>query len=755
MTPPDAADEQADGGQRDDSAGGEVDREQATVDDRYARLDRVRAEVGRELDRVRRSATTGTAGATAERDAFATLHAQRMDQLHQVEDRLVFGRLDLTDGATHHVGRVGLSDGRRQVLLDWRAPVAAAFYQATAATPGAVARRRHLATEGRLVTGVEDEVFDAAALPADAVVLSGQGALFGALEAARTGRMRDIVATVQAEQDRVVRAPLPGILVVQGGPGTGKTAVALHRAAYLLYTHRDRIARAGVLLVGPSRAFLRYISAVLPSLGETGVVTSTPATLYPGVTATGTESRQSAALKGGTRMVAVLAAAVRDRQRVPEHPQQLDADGVTLTLWPRDVRASLDRARRTGEPHMVARRTFALDLLDRLATRWATTTRTELDAEGRRETVALLREVPAVVRAVNRCWLPMTPERLLRDLFAEPDRLGRCAPGLNRGERALLRRARDIPWTPADVPLLDEAAELLGEDDSAARSSAARAAADRTAELAYAAEVAKLSGTSQMVDADLLADRYAGGPDSGAVADRAAADRTWTYGHIVVDEAQELSPMAWRLLVRRCPSRSMTVVGDIAQTGSAGGATDWAEVFDTFAAGRWRVAELTVNYRTPGLVMRLAARVLAASGAPVSAPTSAREGTAVPLAHPATPDELAGVLARVVSGETATLAGGTLAVITAAASRADVAGALLAAGVEVTPGADGPVSVLAVGDAKGLEFDVVVVVEPADIVTASERGMSDLYVALTRPTQRLHVVHGRSLPAPLVGMPSA
>jgi len=258
-----------------------------------------------------------------------------------------------------------------------------------------------------------------------------------------------------------------------------------------------------------------------------------------------------------------------------------------------------------------------------------------------------------------------------------------------------------------------------------------------------------------MVDADLLADRYAGGPDSGAVADRAAADRTWTYGHIVVDEAQELSPMAWRLLVRRCPSRSMTVVGDIAQTGSAGGATDWADVFDTFAAGRWRVAELTVNYRTPGLVMRLAARVLAASGAPVSAPTSAREGTAVPLAHPATPDELAGVLARVVSGATATLAGGTLAVITAAASRADVAGALIAAGIEVTPGADGPVSVLAVGDAKGLEFDVVVVVEPADIVAASERGMSDLYVALTRPTQRLHVVHGRPLPAPLVGMPSA
>jgi len=735
------------------SPGTELAREQSAVGVLYARLDQVRAEVGRELDRVRRAATTGTPAAMAERDAFETLHAERVDQLRHVEERLAFGRLDLLDGSSHHVGRIGLSDGRRQVLLDWRAPVAGAFYQATAAAPGEVARRRHLTTQGRGVTSLEDEVFDGTALPADAVVVSGQGALFGALEASRTGRMRDIVATVQAEQDRVVRAPLPGVLVVQGGPGTGKTAVALHRAAYLLYTHRDRIVRTGVLLVGPSPAFLDYVSAVLPSLGETGVVTATPASLYPGVTPTGTESRRSAALKGDARMAGVVAAAVRDRQRVPSSPQQLAVDSVTITLWPRDVRGAIDRARRTGEPHMVARRTFALDLLDRLATRCATVTGTELDADGRRETVALIREVPAVVRAVNRCWLPMTPERLLQDLFSEPDRLAACTPGFSSAERALLSRDRDRPWTDADVPLLDEAAELLGEDDTAARAAAALAAAERGAELAYAAGVTALAGTSGMVDAELLADRYAGGGPVGAVSDRAATDRTWTYGHVIVDEAQELSPMAWRVLVRRCPSRSMTVVGDVAQTGSVDGAGSWAEVFDVVAPGRWRVAELTVNYRTPGLVMELAARVLAATGAPVTAPTSAREGTFGPLAHPAAADDRDAVVASVVTGELTRMAGdGTLAVLTPAAGRDQVAGALLAAGVRVAAGADGPVSVLAVGAAKGLEFDVVVVVEPTEVVEASERGINDLYVALTRPTQRLHVVHARPLPTPMAGM---
>ncbi len=742
-----------------DARAAELAHEQAAVDQLYGRLDLLRAQVTRDLDRVRRAATTATAAALAERDAFEALYAQRLDQLRRVADRLVFGRVDLIDGAAHHIGRIGLSQDGHQLLLDWRAPVAAAFYQATAAEPGDVVRRRHLSTRARQVTALEDEVLRPDRLAEDAVVVSGPGALFGALESARTGRMRDIVATVQAEQDRVIRAPLGGVLVVQGGPGTGKTAVALHRAAYLLFTHRDRIARSGVLLVGPSPTFLRYISAVLPSLGETGVVTATPTSLVPGVTPTGDEPRATAALKGDPVMAGVLAAAVRERQRVPEQPQQLAVDGVEITMWPRDVRAARDRARRTGEAHLVARRTFALDLLDRLATRWATASRTELDAAGRRDAVTLLRETPAVVRAVNRCWLPVDAQRLLRDLFADADRLARCAPTLSAQQRQLLLRDPDQPWTAADVPLLDEAAELLGVDDGPARAAAARAADQRRAELAYAGEVTRLSGTSGMVSADALADRYTGAIGTGPGPDDGAGGAE-TYGHVIVDEAQELSAMAWRMLVRRCPSRSMTVVGDIAQTGSPGGAGSWARVFDPIAPDRWRMAELTVNYRTPGPIMELAGRALQESGALVSVPRSARVDGDPPVRHQVSHAGLGSALAALVRQETAVLAedGGTLAVLTAAADLRSCRKALLADGVMVAEGpagaegADGiadQLAVLDVAQAKGLEFDVVIVVEPAAIVAGSERGYNDLYVALTRPTRRLHLLHASPLPAPL------
>ncbi|HEX7353838.1 MAG TPA: hypothetical protein VF288_03280, partial [Mycobacteriales bacterium] len=304
----------------------ELAAEQAVVDRLYARLDVLRAETADQLDRVRRTPTTRTPQAVSERDAFDQLYSQRLDQLRAVEERLAFGRLDLADGVVRHIGRIGLSDGAQsQILVDWRAPAAEPFYQATPADTRGVVRRRHLSTRGRTVTGVEDEVLDLDAVH-EGQVVAGEGALLVALNASRTGRMRDIVATIQAEQDRVVRAPLDGVLVVQGGPGTGKTAVALHRAAYLLYTYRSRIARSGVLLIGPNRSFLRYIEQVLPSLGETGVVMRTPATLFPGVEATGREPSATAQVKGSARMAQAMAEAVRRRQRVPRVAVPLSVD---------------------------------------------------------------------------------------------------------------------------------------------------------------------------------------------------------------------------------------------------------------------------------------------------------------------------------------------------------------------------------------------------------------------------------------------
>jgi DNA helicase IV len=732
----------------------ELQREQRYVDQLYARLDELRDRTERELTVVRATAPSGTHQNRSERDAFATLYEQRLSQLRAVEDRLCFGRFDTVEAGRRYVGRIGLSDDdRRQLLIDWRAPAARLFYQATAAAPGDVVRRRHLTTRDRTVTAIEDEVLDLNGIDAaDVSTLAGEGALLAALNAKRTGRMGDIVATIQAEQDDVIRAELPGVLVVQGGPGTGKTAVALHRAAYLLYTHRERLARSGVLLVGPNETFLRYIEKVLPSLGETGVVMVTPGGLFPGVVATSDDVADVAALKGDVRMVEVIAAAVRQRQRVPDEPRTLNVEGHQLVLRPHVVANARAHARRGQKPHNLARVGYVKELLDGLASQYARLLGVQLSADNRSELMADLRESADVRREVNLTWMPLTPQGLLESLYADPMRLAAAAPYLDADQLALFRRDRGTPWTISDVPLLDEAAELLGDDDTGGYELRRLAAQQRQSEIEYARGALQISGgAGGLVSAEALAGRFADEGPTLSAAERAAVDRTWAYGHVVVDEAQELSAMTWRLLMRRCPAKSMTVVGDVAQTGSAAGAGSWAEVLDPYVAGRWRLTELTVNYRTPAQVMLLASAVLAAAGVETKAPRSVRDGDVPPSAHAVSPgdDE---AMAAVVRAEVELLGEGKLAVIAPPALVADVHRALAAAlpddVVAVGTGAlDAPVAVLAVNQAKGLEFDAVVLVEPARILAASARGANDLYVAMTRPTQRLCVVHSEPLPA--------
>ena len=726
---------------------GELEQERHHLGLLYARLDALTAEAAEALDRTERDTTTGTPASRMERDAFATLYADRLAQLRAVEERLCFGRLDLVDGTRAYVGRVGLPDAEgARLMLDWRAPGAQAFYRATPANPDGVLRRRHLVTAARKVTGIEDEVLDLEAFPESGLpdsTVVGDGALLLALNATRTGQMRDIVATIQAEQDRVIRAPLSGVLVVQGGPGTGKTAVALHRTAYLLYAHRDRIASAGVLLVGPGTRFLSYIDQVLPSLGETGVLMATPGQLYPGIDATAEEDPAVAALKGDVRMARVISGAVRARQRLPRGTRLLDVDGTTIELRVRDVAEARGRARASRRPHNLARVTFVNDLLARLARQLAVAVGTELDDDNRQDFLSDLRGSADVRREVNLCWMPLNPEQLVTDLFADPDRLVLAAPHLSPRERRMLARGRGSAWTPADVPLLDEAAELLGEDDTAARRDAARAAAERAVDLEYARGVLQLSGGSSMLTADALLDRYADPKSYRPATERAAEDRTWAFGHLVVDEAQELSPMQWRVLMRRCPSKSMTVVGDIAQTGSAAGARSWAGALDPHVAGRWNLEELTVNYRTPGRIMAVAASLLDAAGVVASMPTSAREGDWAPTAEQV-PEGGWARLEPVVRDELARVVGGSVAVLVPRSLRAQVAAGLASVGDSVV--------VLTANEAKGLEFDVVVVVEPVAIVEESARGVSDLYVAMTRPTQRLTVLHHRPLPPGLSGL---
>lgn len=737
--------------------------EQERVDELYERLDALRVQNRDRLREVRHEGPSGSPQNRSERDAFATLYEDRIAQLEAVEDRLAFGRLDLTDGERRYIGRIGLTDvDHSSLLTDWRAPAAQSFYRATAARPDGVVRRRHLVTRRRSVTGIEDEVLDLDAL-GDAASsgagahhlsgLTGEGALLAALAAGRTGRMGDIVATIQAEQDAIIRADLAGALVVQGGPGTGKTAVALHRAAYLLYSHRRLLERSGVLLIGPSRVFLRYIDQVLPSLGETGVVTTTIAELYPRLEATGVEDEAVAEVKGRAVLAQVIARAVRLRQRVPAVAQEFLVEGTTVTVTPRDIAEAIARARRNHRPHNLARVTFVREMLSRLAEQYVSQLGYPLAPDERGDVLEELRSDRNIRIALNLAWMPLTPQKLIGDLFAQPARLAAAAPGLSATDRALLARGRGAQWTPADVPLLDEAAELLGEDDQVARAQARADATNRNAELEYARQVLQSSGNEGLVSAELLADRFASTGPRLTTAERAAADRSWTYAHVVVDEAQELSAMAWRMLLRRVPTRSMTIVGDVAQTTARAGAGSWTTMLDPLLRSAWRLAELTVNYRTPAAVADAAQRVARAANLPVSELTSAREvDDALVVERVADAGDLAAGAARHALAALATLddgaEGGRMAVIAPADRLRGIRAALGAAGLADELGTglaalDARLTLITPREAKGLEFDVVVLVEPAEVGAA---GAGDLYVAMTRPTRQLRVVHDADLP---------
>jgi len=730
----------------------ELAHEQAYVSVLYERLDALRAATSRRLSAVGLDPTAENDQAWSERESFAQLYRDRSAELDAAERNLCFGRLDFDDAERLYIGRLGLrNDEHDQLLVDWRAPAAQPFYRATALQRYGVTRRRHLQTVNRRVVRLDDDVLDLEAV--DQAQLTGEAALLAALRRHRTGRMGDIVATIQADQDHIIRDVLKGILVVEGGPGTGKTVVALHRAAYLLYTYREQLSRRGILVIGPNDTFMHYIDQVLPSLGENDVVLATIGSLYPGLDAQASESPQAAQVKGQATMAGVLERAVADLQRVPTSNVEINVDGTIYRLTPQAGRKARGQTRRrrdaeTGArlPHNVARRTFVHSLLGELAQQAVHEQRMRQpgDIEDLR---AELADEPAIRRVIDVLWPEFTPQQLLALLYAHPERLD-----LADGERAAIRRDQPGPWTPADVPLLDELAELLGPVEAterAARGRRAEAAAEQTEAVEFAAElVGDLVASEAIVVPTLeteafvqwIASRNTRVAPPGSLAERALADRTWAYGHIVVDEAQELSPMAWRMLLRRCPSRSMTVVGDLAQTGTAGGADSWAQVLDPLVPGSWRTARLTVNYRTPKAAMALAAELLPPT---VDPPLSVRDGDEAPWC---TSDA---DLAALVRREAELIGAGRVAVIAPPARVAETAATL---DVRSGPDLDAPIAVLTPTQSKGLEFDSVVVVDPGAIEQASPRGRADLYVALTRTTRRLGLVITGDMPPELAAM---
>ncbi|MFG1877890.1 HelD family protein [Sphaerisporangium sp. NPDC049003] len=767
--------------------------EQAYVSMLYDRLDTVRERAATSLSEEHgRGAPGGTHQARFERDVASHEHARRVAQLSGVERGLCFGRIDDTDGDTYYIGRVGLRDaGNELVLIDWRAPAARAFYTATPSDPESLVRRRHLHTRGRTVVDLDDEVFDLGRMSEpDRRTLVGEAALMSSLRRGRTGRMGDVVATIQTEQDQVIRSGLPGALVVQGGPGTGKTVAALHRAAYLLYAHRETLQRRGVLVVGPNTMFLRYIGHVLPSLGETDVVLTTVGELFPGVRATSADGPETATVKGDPRMAEVIKGAVRDRQRVPDGDLEVmiavrtsRRNGVEVVVermalhmdHATCVRAR-DRARAVRNPHNVARKLFIDTALTALALDEARQLDRELDEDDLRHARAGLWRTASVRQALDDLWPLLTPERLVSELLADPEALrsaasipspgdgpGSTGDGVGGEPRVVLRpeelealvRPVDAAWTTEDVPLLDEAAELLGEDNSAAKAAERAARRVRRAEEVYARGVLEITGAGEMemFDARALAERhYSDDPDL-TTAERAARDRTWVYGHVIVDEAQELSAMAWRMVMRRIPTRSLTVVGDVAQTGSAAGARSWAQMLDPYVKGRWREARLLVNYRTPAEIMEVAADVLKAVAPDQELPISVRDGESPPRALRVPRPGLPTALPELVASELAEIGEGRLAVLTPDDRHREIAGLLPDAASALTANAlDSPSVVLTVTQSKGLEFDSVVVVAPDEILAQSPKGGQDLYVAITRATRRLTVVHEGDLPPMLGGL---
>lgn len=681
--------------------------EQEHIDRAYAALEAARASANRLKDLVE-VGSGGTEQARFEREVVYDTVSQRLAQLHLGDASLVFGRIDQDrgDGAgeTFHIGRIAVSGPDQDPLVvDWRAPVAEPFYRATGREPMGLARRRHFTTRGRRLLGVEDEFFGEHALDlGSSAGLSGQGALIAALETSRSGQLGDIVATIQGEQDEIIRSPMSGVLVVQGGPGTGKTVVALHRAAYLLYTNRFPLEDQGVLVVGPNRLFLAYIEQVLPSLGEAGVELAVLADLIDRVSVRGRDREHIARVKGDAIMSRIIAKAVRDRERPLPRPIRVPHGLQHFVLTVEESAAIVKDARRRFRTHNRGR----LFVEKEVARVLAESARHPVDAE---DLWPQIRRHPLVVEALERMWPLLSPAELLHDLYGSRALL-RLAAGRHLDEdriRALHRprseHVDDVVFTHDDVPLLDEARAHLGER------------------------------------------RRRKGAD----------DDIRTYGHIVVDEAQDLSPMQLRMLARRSLNGSMTIVGDIAQSTGAWAHRSWDDVLAHLPDRRpARREQLTIGYRIPAPNMELAAQVLAIAAPDLIPPRSIRRDGRDPAFH-RVPDggSMGAAVVDAVREELDGIGAGNLAVICPSSRVDELSAALHAAdiehGVAIEKGLGHQVTVVPVGVVKGLELDATVVVDPAGILEEEAQGIRALYVALTRATKLLTIVHSGDLPEPL------
>ncbi len=708
--------------------------EQAYIDHAYDCLESSRTDAWK-LRNIHEGQLGGTVQARFERDVFDETVVNRLTQLDLGDAALVFGRIDrLADPMiespeafeSFHIGRLAVADDNREpVVVDWRAPVAEPFYRATGREPMGLARRRHFAVQGRTLLGLEDELFGEGHLGVgeedslSRATQNGRGAglrgystLLAVLERGRTGQLGDIVATIQGEQDEIIRSPQAGVLVVQGGPGTGKTVVALHRAAYLLYTYRFPLEDQGVLVIGPNRVFLRYIERVLPSLGEAGIEQVVLGDLVHDVDWGGVDSHLAARTKGNLRMSLVIDKAVTDRERPLRDDVVIGYRTGYLRLTAHESVRIVRTAQRRFRRHNAARRWVEGEVWASMANTWRDG---DLTAGQVKDGV---RHLPEVRQALERMWPVLTPADLLHDLFGSKALLKLAAEKhLTEDEYLSLYRPRNddvatVRWSDSDVALLDEARSYLGSRPSRAHTSPGGHADD--------------------------------------------ADEIRTYGHIVIDEVQDLTPMQLRMASRRSLNGSMTVVGDLAQATGPLAPDDWGDIVSHLPDRKGsRIIGLSVGYRIPAQIMDIANRVMMAATPSLRPPTAVRDGDDKPDFIHVDPDDLGEAVANETARLVREIPDGNIAVVAADPMVEAMSNALAAAGIShgraTRTALEAGVTVVPVSVVKGLELDGVVVVEPATIVAEEQQGLRALYVALTRSTRRLSIVHAQPLPDAMVG----
>lgn len=716
----------------------EIAAEQAFVDRVYVQLE-ASAKAAQAIAREGHSrGRLGHEGGLVERDAMVFQAARRMAQLDAAHEGLVFGRLDLreeVDPEPRYIGRIGLRDAHRDsLLIDWRAPAAAVFYQATAAEPHDVVRRRVLRSAGPKVVGVEDELLDAEAETTLPIV--GEGALMAQLSRARDRSMHSIVATIQAEQDQAIRAPGKGVVAISGGPGTGKTVVALHRAAYLLYNDRRRYEGGGVLIVGPSGVFMRYIERVLPSLGETAVALRSLGEVVDGVRATRHDDPSVADVKGGQRMAEVMRRIAR--QQAPGSPREFRIfwRDDTLVLDRGDLgrlrRQLMSQGRRNRQLPRVANA-----LLDAM---WRQVRGERGRDRGREAFNDEMLSTQSFVDFVAEWWPPvdaLTVFGWLRD----PELLSRVADGvLTSEEQRLLSKSWSEPagLSVQDVPLLDELRYAIG--DVPARTDDERDLDDS----------GLLEGGVDVQELFTAADREFA-PSGRAWAPPAHRIEDDPFAHVLIDEAQDLTPMQWRMVGRRGRTASWTIVGDPAQS-------SWpvpAEAAEARAAALEgkdvHEFHLSTNYRNSSEIYAHAAAYAERVGLDADLPTAVRSTGEEPQVREGIADAELESATRAAVAEIAGRVQGTVGIVVPVARRSEVnawlagwtefaedaQGARAAIDSSVTPSGDDRVVVLTGLDTKGLEFDGIVVVRPQEIEDESATGRATLYVVLTRATQLL------------------